>query len=340
MPRGRGRKPPALWVAEAGVALFAESLPRCHPIVTRSLDASRVMAVEAHLYLHEVKLAPGEEWSFPGDGWRFLGLQQGQAYWLDAEPRALDAGDGLMLSPTGSGHLRASQLTPVSFFYLIFQPQRLTDLLSPVERHYLESPDTQSRLRIRFLPASDPLAIQFHGLMGKMSAQNSLASRSAMLQWIASATGVESSLPGSRPAKLPNAKERFHELLAQMTENDFINAGVEFLAQRCRCSTRHFSRLFHDSFGISFSARQTELRMQKAVQLLRDTDLKVALIAGECGYRHLGLFNSTFKRRWKQTPTEWRGRERSARRISEASPKPAAAVWQEAPRLAGGAAPS
>lgn len=264
------------------------------------------MALEAHLFLHEQKLGPGEEWTFSGSGWRFMSVLSGQAYWLSQEPQSLDPGCALMLSPAGSGTLRASQLTPLTFSYFHFLPDRLTDLLSPVERHYLELPETCSRFALRSFAAADPFAQQFSALARRAGAQNSLASRSAILQLISSAVGIEATIPKASDERLPCARERFQEVIGQMTDVDFIRCSVESLADQCRCSTRHLSRLFLAAFGVSFSSRQTEMRMQKAARLLRETHLKVSEIAGECGYRHIGLFNATFKRRWKHTPTEWR----------------------------------
>ena len=58
--------------------------------------------------------------------------------------------------------------------------------------------------------------------------------------------------------------------------------------------------------------RQTELRLQRARQLLTDADAKVSMVAMESGYRHLGLFNAMFKKRFGVTPREWRQQNRSA----------------------------
>ncbi|MSU61910.1 MAG: helix-turn-helix domain-containing protein [Pedosphaera sp.] len=49
-----------------------------------------------------------------------------------------------------------------------------------------------------------------------------------------------------------------------------------------------------------------ELRLQKAGQLLRESDAKIDHVAMESGFRHLGLFNAMFKKRFGTTPTEWR----------------------------------
>ena len=76
------------------------------------------------------------------------------------------------------------------------------------------------------------------------------------------------------------------------------------LAGQLHCSERHFSRLFREEFNISLRARQTELRLQRARQLLTESDAKIINVAYESGYRHLGLFNALFKRRFGVTPSQ------------------------------------
>lgn len=264
------------------------------------------MALDIHLLLQAVQLAPSEEWTFPSAGWRFVSIRSGQGYWLSSQPKALEVGDVVMLSPLGRGAVRASQLGELSFHCFRFHPERLTDLLTPIERQYFESEETQRRMAERLIDASSSEAQALIALIDRASARNSLAARSAILQWIATVVGVERVDLKVAQTKSPRARERFRELVGQMTENDLIHANVEALAEQCRCSTRHLNRLFQESFQISLSARQTELRMQRAAKLIKETQLKISEVAGECGYRHIGLFNATFKRRWNQTPTSMR----------------------------------
>jgi hypothetical protein len=49
-----------------------------------------------------------------------------------------------------------------------------------------------------------------------------------------------------------------------------------------------------------------ELRMLRAISLLRDGDAKVAQVADQCGFNHLGFFNRCFKRRFGMSPGRWR----------------------------------
>jgi hypothetical protein len=49
-----------------------------------------------------------------------------------------------------------------------------------------------------------------------------------------------------------------------------------------------------------------EMRLLKAVSLLRDPEAKVIGVAEACGFNHLGLFNTCFKRRFGASPGQWR----------------------------------
>jgi AraC-like DNA-binding protein len=78
------------------------------------------------------------------------------------------------------------------------------------------------------------------------------------------------------------------------------------LADKFSCSRRHLNRLFHQHFGFSVAALRMEMRLLKAVSLLREPDAKVINVAEQCGFNHLGLFNICFKRRFGNSPGQWR----------------------------------
>jgi Helix-turn-helix domain len=44
--------------------------------------------------------------------------------------------------------------------------------------------------------------------------------------------------------------------------------------------------------------------------LLRNPETKIIHVAEECGFNHLGLFNTCFKRRFGVSPGEWRKQAR------------------------------
>jgi hemolysin activation/secretion protein/AraC-like DNA-binding protein len=90
------------------------------------------------------------------------------------------------------------------------------------------------------------------------------------------------------------------------------------MAERLNCSKRQFGRVFRREFGMPLRARQIELRLQRAQQLLVDSDAKITNVAYDCGYRHLGLFNTMFKKSFGMTPSEWR--RKNARKNPPARP--------------------
>ena len=51
---------------------------------------------------------------------------------------------------------------------------------------------------------------------------------------------------------------------------------------------------------------EIEFRLQRAHQLIADSNVKIASVAHDSGYRHLGLFNVMFKKRFGMLPSEWR----------------------------------
>jgi len=78
---------------------------------------------------------------------------------------------------------------------------------------------------------------------------------------------------------------------------------VERSAAQLHCSERHFGRPFHEEFGAPFHQRQIELRLLRDRQLLTNSDAKIVNVAYDSGYRHLGLFNTMFKKRFGMTPS-------------------------------------
>jgi len=95
-------------------------------------------------------------------------------------------------------------------------------------------------------------------------------------------------------------------VLERLSASELLNLSVEELAHKLGFCRRHLNRLFHQYFGLSVSRLRMEMRLLKAVTLLRDPGAKVINVAEECGFNHLGLFNASFKRRFGTSPGLWR----------------------------------
>lgn len=282
------------------------------------------MKYQGHLYLDEALVQPSVEWAVPFPDWCFLRVSDGQGYWLgDGSPQQLSPGDMIVLLPSRHGLFRASQLGPVRIHYFRFCPDLLGGFLSLAERHALETLAAKAECGMRFLPATHPAAVHFTHLGEKATSGNGLLRRCLVLQVAGTAFIRELSTPRTRDAVILTASKRIKVLMNQLTEAEVLNFSSADLAARCGCSIRHFSRLFLSCFTVSFRSKQTALRLAKARQLLAETNMKVMDVARASGYRHLGLFNASFKKRFGLTPTECRQpTTRRAPRPKSAPPKP------------------
>src|SRR5260221_206090 len=265
------------------------------------------MKFERHLFVSESILPPSSEWTEETPDWRVARVSQGAAYWLgEAAPRELEEGEVIVAAPGSKGCLRASQLGEVKLHYFHFSPELLSGVLSLSERHYFQAISAQAGSAPFSLPATHAAAQEFASLVAQPVSANTLPYRCQLIHLVALVFAEEIVRHQPPVAKSAAAQSRFKELINEMPEADLMKYIPEQLARMCGCSLRHFSRLFRHHFGVSIRAKQTELRLLKARQLLTDTDAKIIHVALESGYRHLGLFNSMFKKYLGMTPSEWR----------------------------------
>jgi hemolysin activation/secretion protein/AraC-like DNA-binding protein len=269
------------------------------------------MAVERHLILQEIILLPSGEWSPPAPGWVVVRVAEGMGYWLQGGGgRELKTGDGFVIAQGASLVLRASQLGNLKLQYFHVQPQYLNGLLTVAEGHQLATAGKQAAASVISFDANDTTGQKFSRLVAQPHHEN-LTMRSALLQlWSQAVSGVLQVQPAEEHGH--KLSERFHQLVAQMPDAEFATRSLTELADQLHCSERHFSRLFRQEFGVPLRKRQTELRLQRARQLLADGNAKIINVAYESGYRHLGLFNAMFKKRFGVTPSEWRQQNLSA----------------------------
>jgi hemolysin activation/secretion protein/AraC-like DNA-binding protein len=264
------------------------------------------MAAERHLILQELTLRPSGEWTPQAGGWTVVRVAEGGGYWLhDGTARELNAGDVMAVSANARALLRASQLGPLKLQFFTVQPQYLNGVLTVTEFHQLEAVSSGPLPGVLIFPAAEPVAQKFARIVDQPRGDG-LFLRCALLQlWSSTLSGVLAA-PAAESAGGNKLHERFRQLVGRMTEAELAESSLADLARQLHCSERHFSRVFREEFGVPLRARQIELRLQRAQQLLTDSDAKVINVAYESGYRHLGLFNAMFKKRFGVTPSEWR----------------------------------
>ena len=82
--------------------------------------------------------------------------------------------------------------------------------------------------------------------------------------------------------------------------------SVRRLAAQSGCSADHLSAVFVQATGEHLAACITRLRLARAADLLRQTDMHCKQVAWACGYARHSYFSQCFRRAHGATPQAWR----------------------------------
>jgi AraC-like DNA-binding protein len=83
---------------------------------------------------------------------------------------------------------------------------------------------------------------------------------------------------------------------------------VPALARVAHVSAAHFSRQFRDTFGETPHRYLQRRRVERAMELLRETDRPVTEICLDVGWGSLGTFSRTFREIVGESPSSYRAR--------------------------------
>src|SRR6476469_6262689 len=86
----------------------------------------------------------------------------------------------------------------------------------------------------------------------------------------------------------------------------FEDLDVPRLAQAARLSPAHFSREFRRAFGETPHQYLLTRRLERAAELLRNTDYSVADICFSVGLKSVGSFTTSFGRAYRRSSTAYR----------------------------------
>lgn len=79
-------------------------------------------------------------------------------------------------------------------------------------------------------------------------------------------------------------------------------------AAACGLSASHLSRLFHQSTGLTFQEYVRRFRLERACELLEQTDLDITRIAFDAGFQSISQFHRSFRAVYGERPTQYRRR--------------------------------
>ena len=281
------------------------------------------MLSQEHLTLRLVRLKPSEKWVPGANGLSFVFLKEGGGKYVSkAVTQHLARGDVLVLNgtPQDEGGLCADERGEMVFWFFAADFEHLFPLFASNEICLLQNV-AEGLKETRLYGASSPLAVECHKLLAAVPPQFNLDHRSQLLRVVAAILSVEFKTAQPHRIGFVRPEEHILQVFEKLSASELLTLSVGELAARFGCSKRHLNRLFHQHFGFSVATMKMEMRLLKAASLLRDPDAKVINVAERCGFNHLGLFNTCFKRRFGATPGHWRksaqSEEQSVRQFSD-----------------------
>ncbi|KRF42740.1 response regulator [Paenibacillus sp. Soil787] len=101
-------------------------------------------------------------------------------------------------------------------------------------------------------------------------------------------------------------KDVMDEIKQYLVMNLHENISLQSIAERFFIHPTYFSKRFIDKYGQGYSDFLTQLRMEKAAEWLRGTNMKVQEIAEMVGFEGAAYFSSVFKKSHGVSPKEFR----------------------------------
>ncbi len=113
------------------------------------------------------------------------------------------------------------------------------------------------------------------------------------------------------------AERRCIELMRARFSEDI---SLDELAAEARLSPFHFARMFKHSVGVPPRVYLTQLRLERACQLLEKTELPITEIALEVGYSSNQVLARVFLKHHRMTPSDFRRAVRDKARVATINP--------------------
>ncbi|MEQ9261300.1 MAG: helix-turn-helix domain-containing protein [Roseovarius sp.] len=112
--------------------------------------------------------------------------------------------------------------------------------------------------------------------------------------------------PGALAHRLRSVPDAIAEAVRLMAGHIECPLQVSEIAARGGTSSRQLERMFQTQLATSPWQYYTRMRLERAHDLLLQTDMSVLEVALACGFGSAGALGKNFKRRYRQTPRELR----------------------------------
>lgn len=144
------------------------------------------------------------------------------------------------------------------------------------------------------------------GELGYLSVIDKLQKREEFGEWLLkTARKMNQAINQERDMTTRQVIQQAKQYIMDNYQNPDLS--VEMICRHLHMSPAYFSTMFKKETGQAYIAYLTEIRLNKAVELLNKTDDKTYVIASKVGYQEQNYFSYVFKKKFGVSPTKFRG---------------------------------
>lgn len=104
--------------------------------------------------------------------------------------------------------------------------------------------------------------------------------------------------------------EKIHQVIEENMQNSDFN--IDTIAENLGLSRSAFFKKLKSLTGFAPVDLVKEIRLNKSVELMKNTDMTISEIAFEVGFKEAGYYGKCFRKKYNQTPTEYMNKIRKS----------------------------
>ncbi|PAW76885.1 MAG: hypothetical protein B9S32_13220 [Verrucomicrobia bacterium Tous-C9LFEB] len=232
--------------------------------------------------------------------WEFQAVLKGRIGVLQPTgPEPLQA-NRLWIFPPGHKHGwigHKNEISQIAVFHFLTAPELISRLIG--KKEHLEIPLSSKNIR----DITD-LALNAKHHWTRPTAGMILCYEHALMEL--SLLAWEASRHHAKDQLNDRARKRVDAAIIWYTERMEENPGLSDIARAVGVSVSHLKRLFDEVLQDSPKHILTQIRFQRALQLMSSNDLKLETISENCGFSSASSFSRAFSDKFGCSPISWR----------------------------------
>jgi len=162
--------------------------------------------------------------------------------------------------------------------------------------------DPEDVKQLFFIWLSDKLKTSFFDdtLFDSVADENVLNLKDLLSRWVAVYSQIQQHVFAKGRYEICRALEIINQRFSS-------NLTADEIAREIGLSPNYFGYVFKKSTGFNFKEYLTKIRMEKALYLIKSTNLKIYEVAERVGIRNYRYFISVFQKYYKKNPSEIKG---------------------------------